>query len=184
MSDEKKNYGIELLRLMSMFYVVIIHILMRGGVLESSNGSQYASAYLLKCITYCAVNCFAIITGYVNFSQEPKKFYYSKFLRLWSQVVTYSFGIQLIAFLFGRQRGIGRLLFSAFPILSGQYWFVCCYAGLFLLMPWLNKFLRTIDTKESIRFSTLLFLFFPVLAQWLHILEIHLQLMKDSVYSG
>ena len=30
MSDEKKNYGIELLRLMSMFYVVIIHILMRG----------------------------------------------------------------------------------------------------------------------------------------------------------
>ncbi len=31
MSDEKKNYGIELLRLMSMFYVVIIHILMRGG---------------------------------------------------------------------------------------------------------------------------------------------------------
>lgn len=35
MSDEKKNYGIELLRLMSMFYVVIIHILMRG-VLESS----------------------------------------------------------------------------------------------------------------------------------------------------
>ena len=114
----------------------------------------------MKCITYCAVNCFAIITGYVNFSQEPKKFYYSKFLRLWSQVVTYSFGIQLIAFLFGRQRGIGRLLFSAFPILSGQYWFVCCYAGLFLLMPWLNKFLRTIDTKESIRFSTLLFLFF------------------------
>lgn len=30
MSDEKKNYGIELLRLMSMFYVVIIHILMGG----------------------------------------------------------------------------------------------------------------------------------------------------------
>ena len=34
MSDEKKNYGIELLRLMSMFYLVIIHILMRGGYLN------------------------------------------------------------------------------------------------------------------------------------------------------
>lgn len=65
---DKRNYGIDLLRIVSMFMVVFLHILGGGGVLEldSLSGASYWTAWTLKTASYCAVDIFAIISGYVG----------------------------------------------------------------------------------------------------------------------
>ena len=64
----KRNYGIDALRLISMFMVVVLHVLGQGGVLKAAKNGQYIISWLLEIIAYCAVNCYAIISGYVGYS--------------------------------------------------------------------------------------------------------------------
>lgn len=57
-------HGLDVLRCLSMFYVVILHILAqgKGGSLDASfvGASNYAPSWLLNFGALCAVNCFAL----------------------------------------------------------------------------------------------------------------------------
>lgn len=67
-----RNYGIDLLRIVAMFLVVILHILGQGGVLKAveSNEINFTVSWLLEIGAYCAVNCYALITGFVLFFRK------------------------------------------------------------------------------------------------------------------
>ena len=88
--NAKRNYGIELLRLVLMFMVCVLHTLGRGGILnESAGGSvQYNVFWFLEILSFCAVNGFALISGYTA-SDRPRK--YEKIVEMWIQVFFYSF---------------------------------------------------------------------------------------------
>lgn len=140
----ERNYGVDLLRCVSMFMVVILHVLGFGGVLDEAKGNAYSVAWLLEIICYCAVNCFALITGYVSCN---KRYRISRYISTWLQVSFYSFFITLLYFLLERQIGIGTLFFSAFPVFSHKYWFFTAYTGMFLLIPIMNQFIQTASKK-------------------------------------
>ena len=53
----KRNYGIDMLRLVAMFFVVICHVLGHGGVMKNATGYNYSVSSLLQIVAYCAVNC-------------------------------------------------------------------------------------------------------------------------------
>ena len=74
---KKRNDGIDLLRIVSMLGVVIIHILTVGGGIEANNA---VITYLLLTIVDCAVNCYALTTGFVYFSEEDKPLRISKYI--------------------------------------------------------------------------------------------------------
>ena len=61
----KRNYGIDLLRLVLMFMVVVLHVLGHGGVLSAAQpmSGQYITAWLMESLAIGAVNSYAIITG-------------------------------------------------------------------------------------------------------------------------
>ena len=63
----EKNYGIDALRVIAMFMVTILHILTQGGILNASGRftSQYEAGWLLQTMAFCAVNVYALISGYV-----------------------------------------------------------------------------------------------------------------------
>ena len=63
----EKNYGIDALRVLAMFMVTILHILTQGGILNASGRftSQYEAGWLLQTMAFCAVNVYALISGYV-----------------------------------------------------------------------------------------------------------------------
>lgn len=65
---QERNYGIDFLRIISMFMIVILHILGNGGILASVQigSSNYHLAWILEIASYCAVNCYALISGYVG----------------------------------------------------------------------------------------------------------------------
>lgn len=62
-----RNYGIDLLRMVSMFLVAVLHTLGQGGVIGVTpfGTADYAAVWFLETAAYCSVNCYALISGYV-----------------------------------------------------------------------------------------------------------------------
>ena len=69
----ERNYGIDLLRIISMLAIVLLHVLGHGGVLDTIGnrfGTDYAVAWILEFIAYPAVNVFVLISGFVGYRNE------------------------------------------------------------------------------------------------------------------
>ncbi len=144
-----------------MLMVVILHVLGQGGVLSATTGAGHHLAWLLETAAYCAVDCYGMISGFVSYSEVEKPYRYTKFFSFWLQIFTYSFGITFLAFLLRPESiGVRTLIGSALPIASGAYWYVSAYAGLFFIIPGLNKLMRSCSPKEATRLIAVLFAVF------------------------
>lgn len=63
--NNERNYGIDLLRIIAMLYVVILHILGQRGLLDATNvwTNQYVFSWFIEVFAFCVVDIFALITG-------------------------------------------------------------------------------------------------------------------------
>lgn len=112
----KRNYGIDLLRIISMFMIVILHVLGQGGILKGTEvlSLEYNLAWALEIFCYCSVNCYALITGYVMIDS---KFKYNKMVKLWVEVVFWSVSLTLLMkLMFPDLVGKKDILFSFFRL--------------------------------------------------------------------
>lgn len=160
---EQRNYGIDLLRIIAMYMVLILHILGRGGVLESAKvlSVQYETAYFLETAAYCAVNCYALISGYVGINAAYK---YSNLCILWLRVVFYTVGITILyAVLVPSSVHKTTLIKNFFPVMTRQYWYFTAYVCLFLFIPLLNKAIHSMNRTQALTVSIGLFVVFSIL---------------------
>lgn len=166
-----RNYGIDALRLFSMFLVVILHVLGQGGVLAMSKSpDKYVISWTLEIIAYCAVNIFAMISGYVSYSDKEKKYRYSRYIVSWLQVFFYSFGITLIFYFVKPELiDINELIEFMFPVTYSKYWYFNAYTGLFFVIPWLNRLVRSCEKRELDGMITTIFLVFSCYATFARI---------------
>ena len=70
MTETKPYLGRDRLRMAAMFMVAVLHVLGAGGVLNSATplSPDYVTAWLLETAAFCAVNCYALLSGYVGFT--------------------------------------------------------------------------------------------------------------------
>ena len=145
----RRDAGIELARIFAMLLIIIMHINTQGGLAEAlvPMSLHYTVAWYFLCITYCAVNLFAIISGYVGACQE--KFRYSRILPLWLSVVFYTILVTACFAVF-RPGTVDVMDFikAVTPASSGTYWFFSAYFAMFFLMPFMNYLLRELDEKQ------------------------------------
>lgn len=148
MSKRERNYGIDLLRIVSMYMVLILHILGKGGVLsaEDSSFAVHEAAWLLETLCFCAVNCYALISGYVGLHSE---FRLSGILRLWLQAVFYTLLITVLISVFipdvvGRNSWLDALL----PVSTKQYWYLSAYVPVYFLTPFVNAGINALSAKK------------------------------------
>ena len=146
----QRNYGIDLLRMVSMYMVCMLHTLGCGGILAGTAADpvKHCIAWFFEIAAYCAVNCFALISGYVG---VKSKFKYRNLFRLWLQALFYTVGISLI-FYFARPGSVGikGLIKACFPICTGAYWYLAAYALMFFTIPQLNFILEK-QKKNAVR---------------------------------
>lgn len=158
----KYNYGIEVLRILSMLMVVMLHVLGRGGILESANylSGQYHVAWFLEIVCYCAVDCYALISGYVMFDVDFK---YTRYILTWLQVAMYSIGITLV-FMFWNPQSFDTSfgVKSFFPVLGRRWWYFTAYTGVYFLIPFLNVMIKKLDKKKLISLCITLIMMFSV----------------------
>ena len=166
---KQRNVGIDILRVVSMFFIIVGHILMQGGALSaySSEGLQ-GSYYLLNTIyimAYCGVNCFALVSGYVGWQNKFKP---EKIIKLWASVVFWSVGVSMVLFIYNREFFSVKESVSMFlPLIRGRYWFFNAYFVVFMFSPLLNHLIKTLPQKTfqySLLAAVFVFCIIPVLA--------------------
>lgn len=164
----QRHLGIDALRILAMFMVVLLHVLGQGGVLLGGNDVtlRYSMPWLLETMAYCAVNCYGLITGYVCIHSHHK---YKRIVALWFQVFFYTTLITLITALVNPGT-LGKEEFynAVFPMLRKQYWYFTQYTGLFFLMPFLNKLLLGLSKQQMQGLVLTIFVFLSLLPCIIH----------------
>ena len=145
-----RNYGIDLLRLVLMFMVCMLHTLGQGGVLSAcaENSVGYYTFWLFEVFSYCAVDGFALISGYTA-KDKPQK--YAKIVEMWFQAFFYSFVVTIALWVIGLGGGFSLkvLIKAAMPVTFGLFWYFTAYFALFFAIPILNRFLFETDEDTA-----------------------------------
>lgn len=159
---KERIIGIEFLRIISMFFIVILHVLGRGGILNNCElfSPNYFLAWLLEILAFCSVNCYGMISGYVGVNSNFK---YSNIIKLWFQVLFYTLIITSIFMVFIPEvRLISNVIKAMFPVLFNVYWYFTVYFCMFFFIPYLNKLLNSLNKSESKNLIITIIFFFSI----------------------
>ncbi len=152
----ERKTGIDILRILAMFMIVIMHLLKQGGVLYAVDNASlsYGVLWLLEVICFCSVNCYALISGFIGGGLH---FRLSKLIMFWLQIFFYTMIITgIFAVLRPETVNMQSWWKALFPVLSNQYWYMTCYFALFLFIPFLN---HAIEKMEKRQFTLLVGIF-------------------------
>lgn len=155
LSKNGRNYGIDVLRITAMFFIVLLYIIYHGQFITASqtgSANYYISTFLLT-VAWCGVDIFALISGFVGY-QHQKGYRIAGFLRLWLQVLFYSAGISLLFyFIYPGSISKTELLKSFAPLTTKAYWYFTAYFFVILFAPVLNNLISKYDKKHLICFA-------------------------------
>jgi len=164
-----RNYGIDLLRIVAMYMIVILHVLGKGGILENtvSMSYQWMTGWLLEVMSYGAVNCYAMISGYVGYN-KPVCFH--QLIGLWFQVFFYTLGITIVFKLFvpGCYVSLQTWIDSLLPFVRGHYWYITAFFGMFFFRPLINTCIRSMSKAKFKIFFASVFIAYIVFPSLLH----------------
>lgn len=143
---KKINTGINLFKLFSMFMIALLHVLGIGGIIGAAAGtSSYYPVYLMQNAAFCAVNCYALVSGYLMLGKKIKP---SRITELWFEVFFYSVSISAIMMIVYRDLFSARnIVYAVTPIISNQYWYMTSYFMMYLFVPMMNKFADAANKK-------------------------------------
>lgn len=157
---EKRNLGLEWLRICSMFMIILLHSIDHSGLYEMLEQGTLLYTYeqFVYALVQVCVNCFVLISGYFLVQSQFKL---RKLISLWIEVVFYAIVIKLIMMVAGEIPFSITALISCFvPILTGRYWFVTIYFGMYLLFPFYNIAIKAMNERQHKRLLILLLILF------------------------
>ena len=156
-ADRDSNF--ELLRIVSMFMIIIHHFFCYG--FYSFSLPYKIDDFILIIFQSggkIGAALFIMITGYYMVYVEKIKI--KKLIELECKALYYSIGIFLALLLFfNRNFSLDEIIKTFFPNLSGVYWFFSGYFFIYVLSPYINKFIFSIDKKELRNFLVICFVF-------------------------
>lgn len=158
----QRNYGIDFLRIVSMFMVLLLHVLLNDGLINRDViNTSYWVSWFIEISAYGAVNCFALISGYVMCNSNPK---ISKLFSLWLQIVFYTVGFFVLFAIINHKFNLYAFIENCLPISTKRYWYTSAYFGMFFLIPLLNSAVNNIEKKVFEKVLVVCFLCFCIRA--------------------
>jgi len=147
MKKQERNSNLELLRIVSIIMIISHHYAVHGGwTITNELSLNRVIIQFLSLGGKLGVNCFVLITGYFMVNSI---FSVKKLLKIMRQVFFYSVTIMILFKLFKiSDIGISEIIESFFPIIFYKYWFATTYVLLYILTPYLNKFINSLTCKE------------------------------------
>lgn len=154
-----RNSSVELLRIIAACMVVVLHI---NGVLIKDYANANPFLHLIQSCCCCAVDLFLIVSGFflagntINYKINWKKIIYLFVLYccIVISVALFRFvinDIDLILFF--------KLVGSCFP---PRCYFLVLYIVMYLLSPYINTILISLDNNKRLRFLLMSFLMFSI----------------------
>ena len=163
----QKNIGVELARIIAMYFIINLHILYHGGPLfKSKILSQENNLYIFFATLFdSGVNIFGMISGFVGYRSHK----FGNLLHLLIQTSFYNYGI---AYYFSKTRPEYRVdpnknhfIYPAFII---DYWYFTAYFIMYFLLPLINSGINSMDKRKYGIFNFVVFLFFTCFYQIRH----------------
>ena len=163
-----RNSNFELMRIISMIFVVIYHVRMHSGFGSRAIGTVDLVLDFITNIIVVHVNSYILLSGYF---QSKSKMKLSKVIKLNNATWFYKVLFLIIALILVNKFGIiveGSfekidILKTLSPFDHGIYWFIDCYLVLYLISPILNKVIDNMTKKEFERVLLLLFVLFSII---------------------
>lgn len=152
-----RQSNFELMRIISMIFIILSHMLVHGGVMNHTTGVLHLFFTLIMSFILVHVNSFVLLAGYFNYN---KGFSWKKFFKSFNQAYFYQIVIVLAGFF------IGIISLSKMDLINNllpffnAYWYVVCYLCLYLFSPFFNRLIGNINQKEHKRLIVLLLFLF------------------------
>jgi len=144
-----RNPNIDFLRLISMFSIVVYHIIFHGKAILKFKSNKIR---LLLILCNWHVSCFGLISGLVG----NKIIKFSNIYYLWFIAVSYSLIFNILFNLIKYNiLNKNRLIYEMFPIALNKYWYLTSYFGSFTFLPLINAGVSTFnqtDIKKCVYF--------------------------------
>ena len=160
---KERNSNFELLRIILTLMIITLHYLHKdfGGALQytTANTFNYYLIHIIESFCIVAVNVFILITGYHMNGKEKVKI--SKVLNLVALTAFYGIAIFLVYSAFNGFNFDTNTIMQAVKTITDS-WFVVIYCILYLLIPYINKVINSIDKKQFKTLLTILFIFFSI----------------------
>lgn len=137
-----RNYGIDLLRFVSMLMIVGLHVIENGGILDNVQSLTIKGEviWFLEIACFCSVNCFALVSGYVGYKTQHK---WKNLVSLCAQTVFYCVlftAIYVGVTLYNKETlDLSFALKSLIPQAFTRYWYFSAYFCLYFFMPILDR---------------------------------------------
>ncbi len=148
MKTNDRNYGIDLLRIVAIFMIVMLHLNNHAGIMVSTvKGTvNHNISWFIHIAVYCGANCYALISGYVGVKAKTK---YANIIYLYLQVVFYLLvsGV-LFYYLKPGSMETKYLVERLMPVHYNYYWYFTAYFGMFFFIPFMNKLLLALNKKQ------------------------------------
>ena len=161
----KRNFGIDIARILSMIFLINHHILFHGGPLSRTELlSHDNNVYLFFNVIFISgVNIFGMISGFVGFHSHK----YSNLIYLFFQTFLYNYGI---AYYFQKKNPnyVNDLDKYLYPVFITDYWYFTAYFIIYFFFPLINSGIRVMERRQLGIFNLSLFLFFCCFNQIRH----------------
>lgn len=159
---KERNSSYELMRIISMFLIVLCHIIVHGKMIENcENAGLKILLEVIKFMTLVHVNSFILVTGYF---QIESKFNQKKIWSLIGSNWFYRLAIMILFSIFGIVNLDKVTMFKeGFPINLNEYWFFQNYLLLYCLIPFINKGILNMNKKTFQKMIIVMFIVFSII---------------------
>lgn len=148
-ASQNRNYGLDLLKILCMFFVIAFHFSDHGSITLTSSQPLTLGWNILAIprIVGGICNCvFMLVSGYFLYQ---KKFSIKNVFRLWFQVWFYSVVLGTVCYIWGMEAfSIKSLIKMLFPFTFNEYWFFSTYIVVYLFFPFFNKLIDSLTRKQ------------------------------------
>ena len=167
----KRNSGVDLIRIVAMIGIVYTHLLYQGKGLSKFNRNK-KKLICLYTYVFWHNNAFALLSGMVGYKSTK----YSNLLYLWLYVVFYSVGIHYYYLKFNQGARIHRKFYKDYyPVIYNRYWYFSSYFGMFIFLPAVNKGLQYLSKTE---FKLLVMSILGILVFWFNYIDSGIDVFK------
>ena len=159
-----RQSNIELLRIVIMLFITAHHFAVHSGFVFPTDVISFNRLWiqLIQIGGKIGVNIFVLISGFFLIYQKEIKMI--KIIRLWGQVFFYSCIFYFVFVALGFEQFDTKQMISCIaPVTFSQWWFVSAYFVLYILAPYVNIFLLSLNHKQYTYFLTVVLLLWSVI---------------------
>lgn len=158
---KKRNSNYELMRIVSMFFIVLYHTILHGNTINLAINPMVKNIlYFLELITIVHVNSFILVTGYF---QSKGKFRLSKLFELMVLSFFYKL-IIIIGFSYFDIISLSKteIFKELLPFEIVQNWYLKYFIILYCLSPFINILINKLNKSSYLKLLAVLFIFFSI----------------------